>query len=286
MNDYEYALKIVDDERLATEINGEMDKHRPKYADFADIYSDAEMTRDKERLEKYRQDRGIDPDKERKQLKDGLLVEKMFLGAEDNDIFLEFELYDELLTDDGDFLLWVFPAHEYDDVFNNADLICLVRNELTDHKAVPFVVDCTSNASKVYEKANYERTEEGITGFTEVKYFKDKASMTDALPAGRLAKVPRFIVGFDANLAREILTANNNEWTRKDLKEKFETIGYCLLKELSSQAKGGELEKYFDRLLSHFEETRKEEVAIFPGDDVLSAVLGLEPEEVQIDKAS
>lgn len=280
MDNFGHALSRVNNELLAERINREMDKDRPKYKDFEGIYSDIEMAGDQRECEEYYKKKGINPRIEKSKLRDGILVEKMFLDAELEGLFLEEEIYDELITDDRDFLLSVLPAHEYDDLFNNVDLICFMRNEFTGHKIVPFAVDCTSNAMKVREKMEYRRTDEKVTGFTEVKYFKDTAFGTDVIPAGKLAKVPRFVVGCDAELVRDVLTSERNDWTKDELNREYEQIRYCLLKELAVQADGGELGTYFGRLLAHFEETRGDLKEECLKDSVLNAVLKVKMGEV------
>lgn len=280
MDSFDRVAKKADDERLAIAINEEMDRNRPKREDFVGIYSDEELDRDSKRVMGYLSRRGIDKAKDRKALRDGILVEKMFLDSELKDLLCEAEIYDELLTDDEDFLLFVMPSYGYDDVFNNVDLICVVRNELTNHKVVPFAIDCTSNSSMVEKKMGYRRTDEKIAGFTDVKYFKDTTSFTGVMPAGRLAKVPRFVVGFDAQLARDTLTSDRNEWTRDEMEKKSDMTKYYLLKELAIQSKGGELEGYFNALLFHFEKTRGDKILSYPDDDVLEEILKFKSGEV------
>ncbi len=278
MGEIDDVIRRADNERLAKLINADMDGRRPKWDDFQEIYEEDEIKKDQQQLAEYYEKKGINPN-EKGELKDGILVEKMFLDTEMKDLFGEWDddVQDELMNgDDGeDFVLYTIPAHEYDDVFNNADIICLVRNKLTNHQVVPFVVDCTSNSSKVREKSNYERTAENITGFTELKYFEDTASFSGVLPAGKLEKVPRFVVGFDAKLARELLTANYNDWTKDELDEKYDKVRYYLLKELAAQAKRGDtgLGDYFTFLLNNFENKHKNEIKIYPQDDVVEEVL-------------
>ena len=238
--------------RLARKINDELDRFRPKWEDFEDIRSEEEIAADIKELDEYYTKKGISKQENRDKLTDGILVEKLFLDTDTKDIFGEEALYDELLTEGDDYLLSVIPAHEYDDTFNNADMICLVKNSLTDHQETIFVVDCTSNVSAIERKMGYRRTKENIRGFTDLKYFRNTNSKGEP-ESHTIEKVPRFIVGVDAELAREVLV-NYNDWTKDEIDARYDRIRYYLLSELSVQAKGRDerLSKYFDRLLENF----------------------------------
>ena len=265
----------IDNERLAMSINDELDEYRPKWKDFEEIYPKEKIEADKAELANYRKKKNIDPKKDRDKLKDGLLIEKIFHRVDMDDYFDEGSLYGELMTEDTDFSLYAFPAHEYDDTFNNADIICVVCNKLTDHKPITFAVDCTSNSVKVEEKMNYERTANKITGFTDLEYFYDTDNFGDDKPH-KLEKVPRFVAGFNADLAREIITSDYNDWTKDDLNPKYDQVGYYLLTELAAQARINDtgLDKYFDRLLEHFMETHDSfDVSLYPKDAVMEEVL-------------
>ena len=268
-------FKKINSERLAASINKELDSYRPMWKDFDGVYPRKKIEADKAELDEYRKRKGIYPSKERNRLKDGLLIEKVFFDIKRKDYFGENSLYDELLTNEDDFLLFAFPAHEYDDTFNNADMICLVRNSLTNHETTPFVVDCTSNSEKVEDKMGYRRTANKVTGFTDLEYFKNTVSSDDIEPR-KVERVPRFVVGFDANLAREIVTAEYSDWTKDELDKKYNQVNYRLLKELSTQAKfyDTKLDKYFDRLLEHFIDIHNEfDISHYLNDPVMDKVL-------------
>lgn len=265
---------------LATSINDELDRARPKGEQFVGVYGEDEIAKDNRKIKEYFDKRGVNREEERKQLKDGILIEKVFLDSELTDLFNEEESYDELMTDDDDFLLYTIPAHEYDDTFNNVDIICVVRNEFTNHETVVFAVDCTSNSSKVKEKAEYKRTDEKIAGFTELKYFDNTASFDgrDGSSAGRIPKVPRFVVGFDADLARDIVVNDDkNGWLKDELDQKKDMMRYYLLKELAHQSEQRDtgLERYFSFLLGRFMESHEDEIKNYPNDSVMKSVLEL-----------
>lgn len=278
------ALDRVDDERLALKINQKINKYRPKWSQFGDVFSLEEMRADQQEILDYQEKKHIVPEQEQRTLKDGLLVEKMFVDSDSNDLLAE-EVGDFIwkLPDDGengDHLLATIPAHLYDDYFNNIDVICSVRNALTDHKEVTFAVDCTSNPEKVREKMGYLRTEEQIPGFTEIKYFHDTAMVgAKPLPTGHLKKVPRFIVGFDADLAREVAEYDpeeSNAWTREEQEQRFDQARYYILTELYAQAKDRDehLEQYFGGLLDNFVKTRGEKtVRQYPDDAVMNDIV-------------
>ena len=280
-------LGDIDDERLALQINGQMDRFRPKWQDFEGKYTMEEMQRDYQAILDYQEKKHIAPEEERRKLKDGLLVEKLFMDSEMADLFAE-EIddefaYDTLMTDDEDHFLATIPAHPYDDYFNNVDIICSVKNGLTGHDEVVFAVDCTSNPEKVSEKMGYLRTEEQIPGFTEVKYFHDTAKVgKDPLPTGGLEKIPRFVVGFDAELAKDLVKgedSNGNPWQQAELEQKRDRARYYILTELYAQAKGKDkrLEEYFKGLLDNFVQKRgADTVDRYPGDAVLSAISPLD----------
>ena len=245
----------LDRKRLALKINKELDEYRPKWGDFEKYRPAEEINADMKELSDYQTSKGYNKQENRDKLTDGILIEKLFLDVDTNDLLGEEALYDELITDNEDHLIGVIPAHEYDDTFNNADMVCLVRNSLTNHEEVIFTVDCTSNFSLAENKMNYRRTKDKIKGFTDLKYFRNTNGYGEDANPKKLEKVPRFVVGVDADLAREAL-ANYNDWTKDEIDAKRNTIKYHLLKELSAQAEGRDerLSKYFDRLLESFNE--------------------------------
>ena len=278
----EFTTDRVDDERLALKINGEIDEYRPQYSDFAEIYTIEEMRADRQEVFDYQEKKHIVPEEERRKLKDGILVEKIIFDTDMNDLLGEEvdEMYDTSQTGEGDHLLKVIPAHTYDDYFNNVDMICAVTNEFTDHETVPFAVDCTSNSAKVHEKMGYRRTKEHIPGFTDVKYFKDTTGVgASTLETGSLEKVPRFIVGIDAELAREIVEFDPREstpWQKEENDQRYDHVRYYMLQELRAQASGkdGRLERYFTGLLQNFIRSRgKTTVERYPRDPVCDSIL-------------
>lgn len=268
---YERLEKEIDNQRLAREINQELDLYRPKWDEFKKRYSSEEIKSDMQKLADYRAKKGYSKEASRDKLTDGLLIEKMFSDADENDLFCEDDLYDELLTESDDFLLYTIPTHEYDDTFNNADMVCLIKNSLTGHKIMPFVVDCTSNTSLVDDKMNYRRTKSNLKGFTELKYFRNTLAYGEEAKPWPIEKVPRFIVGFDAELARDILT-DNSEWAQDENKEKYERAQYYIIKELAIQTKNqnSELREYFAKLLENFE--AKHDTSLYSGDLVFNAI--------------
>ena len=59
----------IDDELLAEKINRELDDNRPKWRDFAKVYSEEKIAADKAKLAEYRERNGIEPAKERSKLR-------------------------------------------------------------------------------------------------------------------------------------------------------------------------------------------------------------------------
>lgn len=273
----------IDDERLALKINGEMDRFRPKYEHFGGVYLLEEMRADQQEILDYQKKKNIIPAEERRKLKDGIMVEKILFDTETMDLLAE-EIddgftYDTLLTGDEDQLLEVTPAHPYDDYFNNVDVICAATNAFTGHEKVPFAIDCTSNAAKVQEKMGYLRTREQVPGFTDVKYFHDTAKVGEPLPTGGLEKIPRFVVGFDAELAREMLEYDpeeSNTWLKAEHEQRCDHARYYMLMELRAQAEGKDerLEKYFGGLLKNFVQSRgRKNVERYPRDAVFDQIM-------------
>jgi len=116
-------------EELAREIASELDRWRPENRDFDDVYSIAKMTSDDYAVEKYlgrkKAKHGKDNEEEETRLRDGLELEGVFCRVDEIELFEETSddaRYDYLFTEDEDFALQAFPAHKYDDIFNNTDI--------------------------------------------------------------------------------------------------------------------------------------------------------------------
>lgn len=176
---------------------------------------------------------------------DAKLLEKTFMDSvELDDWFGEEELY----GDDPEYdALTTFPTSEIDDTFNHIDMIGVVRNEATGHQVVPFAIDLTYNTDldkirrkftwrHVYGKsaaAPAEGSEFGdagrplkmrerlglkIPGFAAAKYFEDlNDPMAPRLPKGRITVMPRFIVGYNPDLASELsgMPADREDYVRR-----------------------------------------------------------------------
>lgn len=122
----------------------------PKPASFAEtVYPSDEIRSDLQLLYDFRKTPEYKRGEERS---DSKLLEKTFTDmAEQNDWFHEYDLYGE----DPDYLSFTsVPTSEVDDTFNHIDAICMICNETTDHKVLPFAVDLTYNTDqhKIHQK--------------------------------------------------------------------------------------------------------------------------------------
>ncbi len=236
----------IDDERLARKINQRLSEQRPKTEEFYDVYDEATIAHHQQEIVNFESKKGI-INKEEK-LTDGICLEYIFSNLDMNDFFMEEPRYDELMTDNEDYLLKVIPTHKYDDEFHNADMICVMRNELTEHKTVPFVVDCTSNSEKIDQKLNYRRTNERLKGFTKLFYFKNPAEEDEgdgSIPKGKVEIIPRFVIGVDSDKARRateyrVPIANRERTWEEQAKEEeaaksYDEVRLCVFEEFNQQ---------------------------------------------------
>lgn len=128
----------------------------------------------------------------------------------------EDERYDELMGDDKGFFLRSFPAAKYDDYHHGIDTICVINNADTGFESVPFAIDPTSDIREgriahhlntPYKDINNRRIRDynNIKGLTSVTFFKDKTHPNDeSYPKGSIPLLPRFVVGFDDDMAKQI----------------------------------------------------------------------------------
>ncbi len=207
----------------------------PEPASFGgSIYEIEEVRKDEDVLEIFQNSPNY---KEGEERSDAKLLEKTFIDmAERDDWFGEDELYGE----DPDYLaLITFPTAKIDDAFNHIDVVCMISNEATRHKTVPFAIDLTYNTdfNKMRKKFSWRHvhgktasapadasefgeimTENGtiksrrlpieyrdglkIPGFASAKYYEDKNNPWDPMhEKGRIEIMPRFIVGYSPELA-------------------------------------------------------------------------------------
>lgn len=208
----------------ALEIKSERDEMTPKEQDFADVYPQAEIDRDLEKVAKKQQEWGI---------KNG---EWRSSDAQEYTIV-------QLLSDSDWFSTEqdtpVFLTSKYDDYFNHIDAIA-VLNEKT-----PFAIDMTYNAAddrqKLIQKFNWQHKKLGLPGFAEVKYFNDDMTYSGPLlPKGKIAILPRFIIGVSPELTDELTDfyTARDPWGQPRYEELAERVRFSLLDELLTQASG------------------------------------------------
>lgn len=199
-----------EEQRLARNINIELDSHRPQSRDFSHLYSSREIAVDNEKIRRYLKK---DPHHGKIDLlRDGLELEGVFYQVDQIELFEETSddaRYDYLFTDERDFAFQAFPAHKYDDLFNNTDMYCTLCNTDTNHRPIVFSIDCTTNSYKVAEKINYyqHHRPKRYQGTTSAKYFIDSQQNhpdKQNFPTGRIDIMPHFVVGCHSETSNEL----------------------------------------------------------------------------------
>lgn len=224
------------------DIRRDIQSETPNPRDFGggNPYSDAEVARDLEKVERiksganYRHSEGIG-DSEIQEYATAQEIGEM-------DWFGEEFRRDEIFPDDQGSDTCTFMTSEFDDHVNHVDAVCLMNNRYSNFRPIPFALDLTYNADPdgLDKKFHWRHPAKSIDtpGFCTVKYFEDTFNLEPILPAGRIAVLPRFIVGFSPELSERITEERmtNTGWGALSREEPSAKAKFCVLRELELQS--------------------------------------------------
>lgn len=284
------------------DIKKDIEDQIPSERDFGnnDPYSDEEVTRDLTKINQIKSDPNY---KTEVGLNDSKIQEyatAMEIG--EMDWFGEELSHDILFPDDKGANTIVFMTSEFDDHINHADIVCVANNSFSNFEPLPFALDLTYNTDEdgLDKKFSWLHPSKDINlpGFCTIKYLEDTFSYKPAFEKGRIEVMPRFVIGFNPELAEQITKErmSNNPWGSLSRIEPSTKAKFCVLKELKNESeqmlkylsehKNGNqnlenlhkqveaLDKYFDNAL---EVARANDSHNFEGysnrDEVASAIL-------------
>lgn len=223
------------------DIRRDIQSETPNLRDFiGDPYSEEEVARDLAKIERiksgsnYKHNNGIG-DSEIQEYATAQEIGEM-------DWFGEELQRDKLFPDDQGSDTCTFMTSEFDDHINHVDVICLMNNAYSDFQPVPFALDLTYNADVegLDKKFHWRHPDKSIDspGFCTVKYFEDTFNVEPILPRGRIAALPRFIVGFSPDLSERITEERmtNTGWGALSREEPSSKAKFCVLQELELQS--------------------------------------------------
>lgn len=218
----------------------DVDDLTPKEKDFDDVYTSDDIKRDLNHIRGIKIGKGILPEQG---ISDSRIQEyAVAQEIGEMDWFHEQKQFDRLFPDGEGKESMVFLSSEYDDFVNHVDAVCLVCNADTDFKPVPFALDMTYNTdsdglSKKMSWRHYDR-DINAPGFSSVKYFEDNFSYNPLIEKGRIAAMPRFVVGFSPEISQEItelrMSSTGLMSTKRD--ELSAKAKWCVLRELKAQS--------------------------------------------------
>lgn len=226
---------IIDDVRNET----------PNEDDFDDVYSKDSIRADKNRIDKIKQQLGIESEFGISQSR----IQEYAISQEigEMDWFAEEEdlRSQQLFGEDGEKgqQTVVFLSSEFDDFTNHIDAICMMNNACSGFKPVPFALDMTynTNLDKLNQKMSWRHANCAVNmpGLATARYFEDTFSPEPEIEKGRIPIMPRFIIGFDPDLSQEIteLRMSNNAWESLRREELSTKAKWCVLWELKAQSK-------------------------------------------------
>ena len=219
----------------------EINDMTPKEDNFIDVYGKKVVDADKERV------RGIlaGTNAEDNFGIYGADIQEYITSQEigEMDWFHEEDRREEILDDDRAQDIAVFLTSKYDDTINHVDMVCIIKNACTDYEAVPFFMDATFNTDdkKLDKKMSWRHPKEEVkhSGFATVKYFEDDFNMDAILDKGRIEIAPRFVIGYDAELANTIMELRNTrDGGTSEKRERASAMAkWCVLKELNTQCR-------------------------------------------------
>ena len=224
------------------DVRRDVEDATPKEDDFDDVYSEDEIEADKAQAQEIKYRLGVKPEQG---ISDSRVQE--YAVAEDMgemDWFGEDKRRDEIFTDERGQNAVVFLSSEYDDFINHTDAICVICNADSGFEPTPFALDMTYNndTEKLDKKMAWRHPFKsvGVSGLATVKYFEDDKSFGDKplVEKGRIAVMPRFVVGFSPKLSTEIteLRMTNDGWGTLRREELSAKAKWCVLKELKAQS--------------------------------------------------
>lgn len=267
------------------DIRRDVDDATPKEDDFDDVYSQDEIAADKAKVQEIKDKLGIEPEQG---ISDSRIQEyAVSMDIVEMDWFGEDKRRNELFVDGKGQNSVVFLSSEYDDYINHTDAVCVICNADSNFEPIPFALDMTYNKNtadldkKMAWRHPYKNVD--IPGLATVKYFEDSESFGDKplVEKGRIAVMPRFVVGFLPDLSTEItkLRMTSDGWGTLRREELSAKAKWCTLKELKAQSeqmlealgkRQGEdelldtayqqieiLDKYFDEAMKTAKETEK-----------------------------
>lgn len=224
------------------DIRRDIEDETPKEDDFTDVYSPDEITADKVQVQRIKDRLGIKPEQG---ISDSRVQE--YAIAEDigeMDWFGEDKRRDEIFVDGKGQNAVVFLSSEYDDFKNHIDAVCVICNADSGFEPVPFALDMTynKNAEQLDKKMAWRHPFKSVDmpGLATAKYFEDDKSFGDKplVEKGRIAVMPRFVVGFSPELSTEIteLRMTSDGWGTLRREELSAKAKWCILIELKAQS--------------------------------------------------
>lgn len=231
----------------------EAGKYTIKEANFSDVYDKDDIQKDITWCESQRQQQLEQAKREAALnnriftgdigIRDALVQE--YLTAREivaSDWFHEMDRDDELDPNGEAAAIETFLTSETDDRKNHIDIIATINNELTNYQPLPFAMDTTYNTSPagLDKKMRWRHNTTKTPGAATAKYFMpDPNYDTSPYPAkGRIAIMPRFVIGFNPELADEL---SHNPINKEELSAKMK---YCVLGELKNQTE--QMLKYYE----------------------------------------
>lgn len=225
------------------DIKKEIAVSTPKERDFRDVYSDEIISKDLSHVNRIKRQNQIGA-KNAYGMSDSKVQEYILAGEITNqDYFMELErtksgnLKTNLLQTPQ-----VYLTSDYDDFCNHIDAVCVINNEFTGGKPLPFALDMTYNndyddlGRKFGWAHPYKNV--GLPGFATVKYFPGFNDANAHIPKGKIKILPRFVIGVSSDITNELgqISVSGTAWDEPRREELTERARYVILDELYSQA--------------------------------------------------
>ena len=213
----------------------------PREINFSDCYTNDDIRGDREKVNEIKERLGI---KKEFGISDSRIQEyatQQEIG--EMDWFGEEERADELFPEGKGSQSMTFLSSEFDDYTNHIDMICVMNNADSDFESIPFAIDITYNQDQdnLDKKFSWEHPLVKQKGFATAKYFEDTYSFKEPLlEKGRIPIMPRFIIGFNPDLAEEItkcrMSVDDGGWNSLRREELSIKAKWCVLSELKTQS--------------------------------------------------
>lgn len=215
----------------------------PKERDFTDVYDKTIISKDLGLVNRIKQRNHINPNDPYGMSDSKIQEYTLAREIAGQDYFLE-----AARQSNGDFNTnltqtpQVYLTSEYDDFCNHIDAVCVINNNLTDGKPLPFALDMTYNND--YEDLGrkfswvHPYKNVGLPGFATVKYFPGSSDKGANLPKGKIKILPRFVIGVSPDITNELgkINVSGTAWDEPRHEELTERVRYSVLDELYSQA--------------------------------------------------